>query len=82
MYIISSGKKKVTMKSKYTCPKCKRLMYTRQSRKCQFCGAELPEDLLLSEEEIEKNKKQRQRDHEGLDDYKKTLNDWSPYIGF
>jgi hypothetical protein len=57
-------------------------MYTIQRRTCQFCGAELPEELLLTEEEKEKNEKQRQRDHEGLDDYKKTLNDWSPYVGF
>lgn len=70
------------MKTKYKCPKCKRLLYTRQSKKCQFCGAELPEELLLTEEEKEKYDKQKKRDHEEVDEYKKSASERSPMIGF
>jgi hypothetical protein len=57
-------------------------MYTRQSRKCQFCGAEIPEELLLTKEEKEKYEKQKKRDLKELDDYRETLKNWSdgPYL--
>ena len=70
------------MHSKYVCPKCKRPMYTRRNKKCQFCGEDLPEELLLTKEEIEKHDKQKKKDLESLDEYKESLNDWSPYSGF
>jgi ferredoxin len=35
------------------CPFCKRLLYSRQHKKCGHCGEELPEKFRLTEEEIE-----------------------------
>ena len=35
------------------CPYCNRLLYSRQHKNCGFCGKELPERYLLSEDEIE-----------------------------
>lgn len=34
------------------CPRCQRLLYSRQHAKCGFCGAELPAEMRLSAEEI------------------------------
>jgi len=34
------------------CPHCDRLLYSRQHRKCGFCGGELPEAVLLAEHEV------------------------------
>ena len=34
------------------CPICQRLLYSRRHKKCDFCGAVLPPEALLSEEEI------------------------------
>ena len=34
------------------CPNCQRLLYSRRHKKCDFCGAVLPPEALLSEEEI------------------------------
>jgi transcription elongation factor Elf1 len=38
---------------KYECPACQREIYSRKRRTCEFCGAELPEEMRLSTEEIE-----------------------------
>jgi len=42
------------------CPICKRLLYSRQHKKCGFCGAELPPEALLSEDEIAAIKTEQQ----------------------
>jgi hypothetical protein len=34
------------------CPSCNRLLYSRRHKTCGFCGAELPAEVLFSEEEI------------------------------
>ena len=34
------------------CPSCNRLLYSRQRKTCGFCGATLPPEVLLSEDEI------------------------------
>jgi hypothetical protein len=34
------------------CPHCNRLLYSRQHKSCGFCGAQLPPEMLLSDEEI------------------------------
>lgn len=34
------------------CPACNRLLYSRRHRHCGFCGAELPPEALLTEEEV------------------------------
>lgn len=38
------------------CPHCDRLIYSRQHKQCGFCGHELPEELLLSDQEVAKLK--------------------------
>lgn len=55
-------------KKDYVCPQCKRLVYERTMTICGYCGAALPKDFMLSEEEIaamkqekEKNEAERQR---------------------
>ncbi len=45
-------------KKEYRCPQCKRLIYDRKHKKCGYCGAELPEDLLFTQEEVEKMNKE------------------------
>jgi len=37
--------------SENTCPKCARPIATRRHKKCSYCGAILPEELLFSDEE-------------------------------
>lgn len=34
------------------CPACQRLIYTRRRKDCEWCGKALPEELLLTKEEI------------------------------
>ena len=34
------------------CPNCHRLLYSRQHKTCGFCGAELPPEVLFSEDEV------------------------------
>ncbi len=38
--------------SQYECPACHREIYSRKRKTCEFCGAELPEEMRLSTEEI------------------------------
>jgi len=35
------------------CPCCQRLIYSRQPRRCGFCRAELPSELLLEPHEVD-----------------------------
>jgi uncharacterized Zn finger protein (UPF0148 family) len=41
------------MSAKYECPECKRPLLSRRNKKCQYCGVELPEELLYTKAEIE-----------------------------
>jgi ferredoxin len=34
------------------CPSCHRLLYSRQHKKCGFCGAVLPSEVRFSDDEI------------------------------
>jgi len=34
------------------CPSCNRLLYSRQHKTCGFCGADLPPEVLLSDDEV------------------------------
>jgi ssDNA-binding Zn-finger/Zn-ribbon topoisomerase 1 len=45
-------------KIEYRCPKCNRLLYDRKHKKCGWCGADLPEELLFTKEEIDKMEKE------------------------
>ena len=38
------------------CPHCDRLLYSRRSRTCHFCGGVLPAEVRLSDDEIAKQK--------------------------
>ena len=40
------------MTTPMNCPHCQRLLYSRQHKTCGFCGAELPPECLLSEDEV------------------------------
>ena len=56
---------------KYQCPTCQRVLYNRRLKHCGFCGAQIPESLRFTPEEIaaidrqmaewEEQRKQRQR---------------------
>jgi hypothetical protein len=37
--------------TQYRCPTCHREIYSRRRRKCEFCGAGLPQAVRLSSEE-------------------------------
>ena len=52
--------------SEYTCPKCSRPVATRRHKKCTYCGAILPEELLFSEEEKQKVEEENQKLYEEL----------------
>lgn len=41
------------------CPNCHKVLYSRQ-RPCEHCGAPLPEELRLPEDEIAKLKQERE----------------------
>ena len=55
----------------YHCPSCQRVLYNRRLSQCGFCGADIPEDLRFTTEEIaaldqemadlEEQRKQRER---------------------
>jgi len=34
------------------CPSCNRLLYSRTRKTCGFCGAELPPEVLFSDDEV------------------------------
>jgi len=36
----------------YHCPKCQGVIYNRRNKRCGFCGAELPAELLFTAAEI------------------------------
>ena len=36
----------------YKCPTCQRLLYNRRLKQCGFCGAEIPEGLRFTAEEM------------------------------
>lgn len=38
------------------CPHCQRLLYSRQHRRCGYCGGLLPEDVRLADHEIDEMK--------------------------
>jgi hypothetical protein len=38
----------------FNCPNCQRDILNRKRSVCEWCGSELPEDLLLSAEQIQK----------------------------
>ena len=40
------------LRPKYECPSCERAVLNRKINKCLYCGAELPEALLFTKEEI------------------------------
>ncbi len=44
----------------FNCPKCNRLVYNRKRKQCGYCGTELPEDFLLSKEQIEEIETQKE----------------------
>ncbi len=37
----------------FICPYCERELVNRKSKRCLYCGKELPNELLLSEEQID-----------------------------
>ena len=43
----------------YRCPKCNRLLYDRRRKKCGFCAADIPGELLFTQKELEKLNKER-----------------------
>lgn len=45
------------------CPACDAVIYSRRSGRCGVCGAELPEDLLFTDEQREKIEDQMERMH-------------------
>lgn len=47
------------MKTEFKCPECKRPLASRRHKKCQYCGAELPESLLYTTAEIEAQNRER-----------------------
>lgn len=53
--------------SKYHCPACQREVYLRRRKTCEFCGAELPESVRLSEDEREIVDEQMRELHERRD---------------
>lgn len=46
---------------KFVCPSCERTIFNRRLANCEFCSAVIPEELLLSENEIEKLDRQHQK---------------------
>ena len=43
-----------SVKKEYRCPQCNRFLYDRRRKNCGWCGAQLPEELLFTKEELEK----------------------------
>ena len=37
----------------YSCPSCQRALYNRRLTHCGFCGAQIPDNLRFTKEEIE-----------------------------
>jgi hypothetical protein len=52
LFLSSFGMEPV-MEMKLECPSCKRPLASRRHKLCQYCGAELPAELLFSKEEME-----------------------------
>ena len=38
---------------KYECPECHRPLASRRHKRCQYCGAELPQHLLVTQAETD-----------------------------
>jgi len=61
------------IKTKYTCPQCKNLLYSRRRKTCQFCGSKLPQELLLTEAQIKKTDAAKKKQIEELDEFRKDM---------
>jgi hypothetical protein len=48
----------------HRCPTCQREIYSRRRTTCEFCGAELPEEIRLSPEEIQAVKEEIREIHD------------------
>lgn len=69
------------------CPRCQRLLYSRQHQHCGFCGQKLPAELLLSEAELAALKaeqlaiaERRARDREKEEEEKRRQTDGGTYF--
>lgn len=63
---------------KYKCPDCSRTIFNRRNSKCEFCGCELPSELLFSSDDIarlEKSRKARERDRRQTSDSNQSTSD-------
>lgn len=56
----------------FKCPECDRSIHNRRKPLCEFCGAELPAELLLSDEEREKVDREHDETYEEL----REVTDW------
>jgi len=61
---------------KYQCPACQREIYSRKRQTCEFCGAELPEEMRLSEEEVEVMEKEIEEIHERHEQDREEEEEW------
>jgi hypothetical protein len=73
---------------KFHCPACRREVYTRRRKTCEFCGAELPEAVRLSPEEIdwvddeiEVMRQRRERDREKAEEERRKNDSGSAGLG-
>ena len=64
----------------FLCPKCNRVLLSRRNKECQYCGSDLPKELLLSEAEIkaesrqwEENQKKKRAVRRKADDEEEEL---------
>jgi hypothetical protein len=44
----------------HLCPACSRILYDRRRKTCGYCGATIPESLLLMPEERERHEHEKQ----------------------
>lgn len=55
----------------FVCPNCDRPVPNRKARLCGYCGAAVPEEFLISEEDQAKLKAQQQAERKRHEEHKK-----------
>ena len=65
----------------FRCPYCNALIYSRKNKICGVCEAPLPEELILSDNQIATLKKEMESEEKQMEEFKQQIDDVGPHDG-
>jgi hypothetical protein len=66
----------------FRCPYCQAPIYSRKNKICGVCEKPLPEELLLSDEQIVALKKEMEAEEKRTKEFKQQIDDVCPHEGY